>query len=115
MPASSPQGFDLLPTLPAFDTAFIRTVLDHRGAGHPPTLADIAGAFEALRHYYQQCIDNPREGDAWEPRVSEESLACMRAKAFVMFGVTKPTPAQWQKVHAALFGSLLGEAHGRAI
>lgn len=106
--AASPT-LDLLPSLPVFDAVFVRTALEHRGGAHPPTLADYAAAFDLLRRYYQQCLDNPRADEPWEPRLSDESLAAMRAKAFVMFGATKPTPAQWQKVHAALYGTLLGE------
>jgi hypothetical protein len=100
-PAAIPS-LDLLPTLPQFDAVFVRTTLEHRGSTLPPTLADYAAAFDLLRRYYQQCLDNPREDEPWEPRLGEELLAAMRAKAFVMFGVTKPTPAQWQKVQAAL-------------
>ena len=101
---------DLLPAMPPFDTAFVSTVLDHRGASHPPSYADYGAAFEVLRRYYQQCLDNPREDDAWQPRVAEEGLAALRAKAFMMFGATKPTPAQWQKAHEALYGPLLHAA-----
>jgi hypothetical protein len=103
---------DLLPSLPAFDAVFVRTALEHRGGTLPPTLAEYAAAFDLLRRYYQQCLDNPREDEPWAPHLTEESLAAMRAKAFVLFGATKPTPAQWQKVHAALYGTLLAEAQG---
>ena len=103
---------DVLPSMPALDTVFVRTVLEHRGGGLPPTLAEYGAALDVLRRYYQQCLDNPREEEPREPRVSEESLAALRAKAFVMFGVTKPSPEQWQEAHAALFGSLLHAQDG---
>lgn len=110
MPATSSRAAgEFLPSLTPFDSAFIRTVLDHRGVGARPSLADFLSAFDMLRRYYQQCLDNPHESDTWEPRLGEERLAEMRAKAFLMFGATKPTPAQWHKVHGALYGSLLGE------
>jgi hypothetical protein len=44
--------------------------------------------------------------------LDEERQAELRAKAFVMFGATKPTPVQWHKAHSALFGPLLCEACG---
>ena len=103
------QSLDLLPSLQAFDAVFVRTALEHRGGSVPPTLAEYAAAFDLLRRYYQQCLDNPREDEPWEPRLTEDSLAAMRAKAFMMFGATRPTAAQWQKVHAALYGTLLCE------
>ncbi len=115
MPATAAAAsLELLSALAPFDAAFIRTVLDHRGVGSRPALADYLSAFDILRRYYQQCIDNPREGDTWEPTLGEERLAEMRAKAFVMFGATKPTPAQWHKVHAALYGPLLNDELARS-
>jgi hypothetical protein len=105
--AAANPTFDPPPQLPTFDTIFVHTVLEHRGVGYQPSLTDYAQAFDLLQRYRQQCADNPREEDAWQPRVTEESLAALRAKAFVMFGVTKPSPAQWHKVHEALFDCLL--------
>jgi hypothetical protein len=103
-PAAAPEGAP--PHLSPFETAFVRTVLDHRGIGARPSIADLMGAFDLLRRYGQQCVDNPRDADSWEPTLNDERLAEMRAKAFIMFGATKPTPAQWHKVHAALYGAL---------
>jgi hypothetical protein len=94
-----------------FETAFIRTVLEHRGTGFRPSLAELSAAHDVLRRFNDQCLDNPG-GGAWEPRLDEDSVASLRAKAFIMFGATKPTPAQWQKAHAALFGPLLCETCG---
>jgi hypothetical protein len=103
---------DLLPRLSPFDSTFLRTVLEHRGASTQPSLAEYVAALDVLRRYYEQSLDNPREVDAWQPRVDEASLAALRAKAFMMFGATKPTPAQWHKAHGALFGPLLCETCG---
>ncbi|MET0281696.1 MAG: hypothetical protein ABW278_11345 [Steroidobacteraceae bacterium] len=103
---------NLLPRLSPFDSAFIQTVLEHRGAGYQPSLAEFTAAAALLQRYYEQCLDNPGEAGAWLPQVDEASLVALRAKAFVMFQATKPTPAQWQKAHAALFGPLLCETCG---
>ncbi len=111
-PTTTTDPNSLLPQLPPFDSAFIRTVLEHRGLSNKPTLAEFSAALEVLRRYYEQSLDNPRDGDAWEPRGDEETLAALRAKAFAMFGATKPTPAQWQKAHTALFGPVLCETCG---
>jgi hypothetical protein len=100
------------PPLNTFDLAFVRTVLEHRGLFRQPSPDEFDAALAELRRYRGQCLDNPRERDAWEPELSEESLAELRAKVFVMFGVTKPTPAQWHKAHTALFGPLLCETCG---
>lgn len=108
----APHTDGLLPQLSPFESVFVRTILEHRGIGSQPSLADFSGALETLRRYLEQSLDNPREDTRWEPRVDEESLAALRAKAFIMFGATKPTPAQWQKAHAALFGPLLCETCG---
>jgi hypothetical protein len=94
------------------DAVFIRTVLEHRGVGHQPTAREFAAAMQILRRYEEQCRDNPREPDAWEPPLGEESQAELRAKAFLMFGATKPLPSQWHKAHAALYGPLLCETCG---
>ena len=100
-----------LPRFTPFESAFVRTVLEHRGAGYRPSTAELSAAREVLRRYDEQCLDNPG-GGAWEPRLDEESVASLRAKAFIMFGATKPTPAQWHKAHAALYGPLLCETCG---
>jgi len=103
---------DPLPRLTPLESVFIRTVLEHRGVSYRPTLAEFAAALEVQRRYDAQCLDNPRGVDFWEPRLEAEGLSALRAKAFVMFGATKPTPAQWHKAHAALYGPLLCEACG---
>jgi hypothetical protein len=102
----------LSPRLTPFETVFIRTVLEHRGVGCRPTLAQFTQALSVLKRYEEQCQDNPPENDAWEPRVGDEAQAALRAMAFLMFGVTKPMPAQWHKAHAALYGPLLCESCG---
>jgi hypothetical protein len=94
------------PPLSPFEGAFIRTVLEHRGILARPTDNDITAAVEVLRRYDEQCVEDPG-GGSWEPTMrDEESQAELRAKAFIMFGATKPTPAQWQKAHTALFGPM---------
>ncbi len=103
---------DFSPRLTAFEAVFIRTVLEHRGVGHRPTLLELTAALEVLKRYDQQCRDNPREEDEWEPRLGEESQAALRAKAFLMFGATKPLPSQRHKAHTALYGPLLCETCG---
>lgn len=100
------------PPLSLFELAFVRTVLEHRGLFRQPSADEFQAALSELRRYREQCQDNPRERDVWEPELTEESLAELRAKVFVMFGVTKPSPAQWHKAHTALFGPLLCETCG---
>jgi hypothetical protein len=106
IPAENP-----LPRLSPFDSIFIRTVLDHRGIGGQPSLGEFTAALNTLRKFYEQSLDNPRDG-AWQPSADDETMAALRAKAFMMFGATKPSPAQWQKAHVALFGPLLCETCG---
>lgn len=103
---------DPSPRLTLFETVFIQTVLEHRGIGCRPTLAQFTAALGVLQRYDDQCRDNPREADAWEPELGEESRAALRAKAFLMFGATKPLPSQWHKAHTALYGPLLCETCG---
>ena len=100
-----------LPDQSPFTMAFVRTVLEHRGIGYRPSEAEVRAALEVLRRYDAQCLDNPGEC-AWVPRLDEDSDASLRAKAFIMFQATKPTPAQWHKAHSALFGPLLCESCG---
>ena len=100
------------PPLGQFDLAFVRTVLEHRGLFRQPSAEEFEAAIAELHRFRGQCLDNPRERDAWEPELDEESLAELRAKVFVMFGVTKPSPAQWHKAYTALFGPLLCETCG---
>lgn len=108
-----PSAFSHLhsPLLSPFESVFVRTVLEHRGLSNEPSAAEFAAAVAVLTRYNEQCQDNPG-GGAWEPAADAEQLAELRAKAFVMFGATKPTPAQWHKVHAALYGPLLCETCG---
>ncbi len=47
-----------------------------------------------------------------QPYVDTETHGALRAKAFMLFGVTRPTAAQLHKAHAALFGPLLCETCG---
>jgi hypothetical protein len=103
---------DPVPRLSAFETTFIRTVLEHRGASNRPTLTEFSAALEVLKRYDQQRLDNPPDEQHWVPRMDDEGLTSLRAKAFVMFGATKPSPAQWQKAMHALFGPLICETCG---
>jgi hypothetical protein len=98
------------PQLSAFEAAFIRTVLEHRGTASRPTLAEVGAAADVLRRYGEECERTPRS--AWQPDVGEDTRAELSAKTFLMFGTTAPTPAQWQKAHAALYGPLLCETCG---
>ncbi len=111
--SASPAALSPLhaPLLSPFETVFVRTVLEHRGLGNEPSATEFAAALAVLVRYNAQCQDNPG-GGAWEPNADEAQRAELRAKAFVMFGATKPTPAQWHKVHAALYGPLLCETCG---
>ncbi len=102
-PASDP------PRRTPFESAFIRTVLEHRGAGYRPTQPEFSRALEVLQRYLEQRLDDPPDDDSWEPRLDEEDQAALRARAFLMFGDTRPTPAQWHKAYLALFGPLLCE------
>ncbi len=103
--------FDEEEPLSAFEAAFIRTVLEHRGVFRAPSGADMQEAREVLRQYTAQCIGNPLRS-AWEPDLSVEALGELRAKAFLLFDTTKPTAAQWHKAHTALFGPFLCETCG---
>lgn len=105
------QVDNLTPRLSPLEAAFIRTVLDHRGVACHPTLAELTAAFDVLHRYNQQREDNPGE-DLWEPRLDGDAQAELRAKAFLMFGATRPSPAQWHKAHVALYGPLLCETCG---
>ncbi|MEO8307809.1 MAG: hypothetical protein ABI616_07180 [Pseudomonadota bacterium] len=97
--------------LTSFEWAFVQAVLEHRGVHRDPTGEQFRGALDVLRRYDEQCADNPG-GGIWQPQVSDTALAELSAMAFVMFGATKPTPAQWHKAHAALYGPLLCETCG---
>ena len=103
------QAEDPSSRLTPFESVFIHTVLEHRGIGRRPTLLEVTAALEVLKRYLEQCSDNPRDEDEWEPRLGEESQVALRAKAFLMFGATRPLPSQWHKAHAALYGPLLCE------
>jgi hypothetical protein len=100
------------PRLTPFEAVFVQTVLEHRGIARRPTLLEFTEALRVLQRYEEQCRDNPREADAWEPEMAEESRTALRAMAFLMFGATKPLPSQWHKAHAALYGPLLCETCG---
>jgi hypothetical protein len=103
---------DPMPRLSAFETLFIRTVLEHRGLSNHPSLAEFSAALDVLKRYDGQCQDNPPDDACWAPRLDEESITALRAKVFVMFGATRPSPAQWQKAMGALYGPLLCETCG---
>jgi hypothetical protein len=100
------------PLTAAARAAFIQTVLEHRGLFLRPNAADHAEALEVLDRFNQQRQDNPSNADMWMPHLDEESRASLQAKTFLMFGVTKPSAAQWHKAHNALFGPLLCEVCG---
>lgn len=93
-----------LPVQSGFENAFVRTVLEHRGLFHEPNPAERTAALDVLQRFEQQRQDNPSNAAMWMPDLDLESLASLQAKAFLMFGATKPSPAQWHKAHTALFG-----------
>ena len=103
---------EFAPRLTPFEASFIRTVLEHRGLFASPGLADFPRALEVLRRYDEQCVANPGYDDVWTPRLDVEDLAALRAKTYMMFGVIRPTAAQWHKAHGALFGPVLCETCG---
>ena len=103
---------DFAPRLTAFEASFVRTVLEHRGLFAPPSVAEFTRALDVLRRYDEQCVANPGHDDVWAPALAAEDMAALRAKAYLMFGVIRPTPAQWHKAHGALFGPLLCETCG---
>lgn len=107
---SAVQNFS--PVMSAFEITFVQTVLEHRGILQQPTLAQFSAALIVLQRYDQQCEDNPSRAGAWEPDVEGETLIALRAKAFLLFGVTKPSVVQWRKAHESLFGPLLCETCG---
>lgn len=96
------------PRLTPFEVIFVRTVLEHRGVHGQPALGEFTGALEVLRRYDEQCIANPGHDDR-VPRLGAEDITALRAKAFLMFGTIRPTPAQWQRAQLALFGPMLCE------
>jgi len=98
--------------LTAFEAEFLRTVLEHRGLFRVPTEAEFAEALSTLRRYDELCLANPGYERGFAPWLGEENAAALRAKAFVMFGTIKPTPAQWHRAHGALFGPLLCDTCG---
>ncbi len=112
--AAAISSFDVdpAPRLSPFETVFIRTVLEHRGLSNHPTVAEFSAALEVLKRYGEQRYGNSPDETQWAPRLDDESLASLRAKAFVMFGAARPTPAQWQKAMGALFGPLFCETCG---
>jgi hypothetical protein len=97
------------PRLTPFEVIFVRTVLEHRGVHGQPALGEFSGALEVLRRYDEQCIANPGRQDDRAPRLGAEDMTALRAKAFLIFGTIRPTPAQWQRAQVALFGPTLCE------
>lgn len=98
--------------LTSFETAFVQTVLEHRGVFGSAGEADFIRAFEVLRRYDRLCLANPRYESGWAPELASDDMASLRAKAFMMFDTITPSPAQWHKAHKALFGPLLCETCG---
>ena len=109
--SAAPATFadDLPSSLTPAESVFVQTVLEHRGTSNQPTLVEVTAALTVLRQFTEQRQDNPSEPDRWEPSVNDEIKIALRAKAFMMFGATKPSPAQWEKAHNALFGPRLCE------
>ncbi|MEO8313488.1 MAG: hypothetical protein ABI645_01725 [Pseudomonadota bacterium] len=103
---------DFVPRLTAFETSFVHTVLEHRGIFAEPSLAEFGHALEVLRRYDEQCIANPGYDQGRAPVLDADDMASLRAKAYLLFGVIRPTPAQWHKAHSTLFGPLLCETCG---
>jgi hypothetical protein len=97
------------PRLTPFEVIFVRTVLEHRGIHGQPALGEFTGALEVLRRYDEHCIANPSRADERAPRLGAEDMTALRAKAFLLFGTIRPTPPQWQRAHAALFGPVFCE------
>ncbi len=109
MALSAAVATDLAPQLSPFESTFVRAVLEHRGVSDRPTLPEFTAALTVLHRYQAQREDNPGDADLWRPALDEDTVTCLSAKAYLMFGATKPTAAQWQKAHAALYGPLLCE------
>lgn len=102
---------EFLPQLTPFESAFVRTVLEHRGLLHEANSTELSAALDVLRRFEEQRMDNPPDAAMWVPALDQTNIASLRAMAFVMFGATKPTPAQWHKAHSALFGFRSSEHH----
>jgi hypothetical protein len=70
-------------------------------------------AIALFRTYLDQCQDNPRDG-TWEllPNLDDARSGELAGKAFIMFGVVRPSPAQLHKAYTALYGPLLCESCG---
>ena len=100
------------PRLTAFEAEFVRTVLEHRGLFREPSHTELSAALQVLRRYDEQLIANPGHDDRFAPRLDGDDMAALRAKAYMMFGTIRPSPAQWHKAHAALFGPLICETCG---
>ncbi len=97
------------PRVSIFEAAFIRTVLESQGGDvDDPSLTEFLAATDVLRRFDVQCADNGNKRDDYDiPNVDTETHAALRAKAFLLFGVTRPTAAQLHKAHAELYGSLM--------
>lgn len=106
--AAAPYSLD---TLNDYETAFISAMLAVRGITGRPSVEQFTDALLVLQRYAQQAQDNPRDdfGDAWRSRMHSADVAAIDARAFLVFGVTKPTPDQWCQVHRGLYGPLLCE------
>jgi len=110
MSSLSALAAHLAPRVSPFEAAFIRTVLESQGVHDDPSLAEFSAAVDVLRRFDVQCADNGNRRDDYEiPNVDTETHAALRAKAFLLFGVTRPTAAQLHKAHMALYGPLLCE------
>lgn len=103
---------DFSDKLTPFETVFVHTVLEHRGVYESPTFDQFRGALEVLRRFDQLCLANPGWDSVYAPKADSDDVPALRAKAFMMFGAISPTPAQWFKAHAALFGPLICETCG---
>jgi hypothetical protein len=100
------------PRLTPFEAAFVRTVVEHHGVFRKASLQEFTRALDVLRRYDEQCVANPGYDSGYAPKLDVEDMASLRAKAYVLFGVIRPTPAQWHRAHGALFGPLLCETCG---
>ncbi|MEO6367808.1 MAG: hypothetical protein ABIP38_07415 [Steroidobacteraceae bacterium] len=100
------------PRLTAFEAEFVRTVLEHRGLFREPSQDEFAAALQVLHRFDEQMLANPGHEDRFAPRLDGDDMAALRAKAYMMFGTIRPSPAQWHKAHTALFGPLLCETCG---
>jgi hypothetical protein len=104
-------AFDSLDTLSQYESAFVNAVLAFHGIREVPSIEEFTAALTVLQRYAQQVQDNPRDDSrsSWAQRMEVADVAAIDARAFLLFGSTKPTPDQWRRVHREIYGPLLCE------